>query len=372
MARIIEKACAGLVALLAAGLLCQPLALAGESAGARDGSRAADANAVGGQGAAGAETTPGDAPQTPKAAPDPEEQERLAKIAEFQKKALDLIADRNYESKSSAHYVVRTDDPRVDVVAVSAFLERFRSFFESVASKLGPLHDQGPPVEVLLFYSRYKYDRLYTEVFGFDNPVGPVGHYRAGQDILAVHTDSVAPADLPGTLTHEAAHQLVQEGLYGTKAKGWTSWVAEGLDYYFQLTRMDRHGTFHDGEIGGQEVNILRDVPVRRAREPRTRLDMFRKFLKETEPGFIDDLFVEQVQSAFYATDASKHQNMAWLMIHFLLHGEDGALVGPLREYISRDARREGGSEVFYKLIGMSPEKLETEFTAYVKKLKSR
>ncbi|HXI01842.1 MAG TPA: DUF1570 domain-containing protein, partial [Candidatus Saccharimonadales bacterium] len=290
---------------------------------------------------------------------------------EFRKRALDLIADRNYDSKSSAHYVVRTDDPRVDVVAVSAFLERFRTFFESVFYKPGPVHHEGPPVDVLLFYSRYKYDRLYADVSGLGS-AGAIGHYRPGYNVIAIHSDAVDPGDLPGVISHEAAHQLILDLLYGPKPKAMSRWVNEGLASYFGFTRMDKHGEFHDGEIGGQEVQNLRDVPAGRAKEPRARLDRFRKLAGKAEPGFVDDLVREEMQSAFYSDDVNDRYSAAWLLVHFLLHGEDGRLAGPFREYISMEARGEVGADAFYKTIGVDPAKLEAELTAYVKKLKAR
>lgn len=294
-----------------------------------------------------------------------------AEIAAFHARALELLSDRNYDSKASDHYIVRTDDPRVDVVKVSAFLEGLWKHFDTQLSALGEIQDQPGKVEVLLFYSRYKYDRLHEDMRGIGT-AGAAGHYRSDLDVIAVHTDAVGPGDLPGLLSHEAAHHLITHRVYGPESKGFSRWVNEGLGSYFGYTRMDAKGIFHAGEIGGQAVSLLRRQPVERARIPRERLEGFRKLMREAPPGYIDDLVREEMQRLFYVEEALERYTAAWLLVHFLLHGEGGSLGGPFREYIAMEAAGKGGAEPLYRTLGVSAPELEAAFAVWVKKLRAR
>lgn len=303
----------------------------------------------------------------PSAAQAPTEEELDA----FHARAMKLLDDRNYDSKRSEHYIIRTDDPRVDVVEISKLLERFWTFFQDVFSPLGELRAQDKPVEVILLYSRYKYDRLHEDMQGIGS-AGVAGHYREDLDVLAAHTDSVPPGDLPGLLTHEAAHHLVSRRILGPKSARASRWLHEGLGSYFGFTRMDRRGVFHAGELGGQEAEILRGAPRERAVTPRAPLNAFKRLMKEAEPGFVDDLVREEMQSAFMIEETGAKYIAAWLLVHYLLHGENGSLAGPFREYMSLEAAGKGGAEALYRTLGASPEELEAGFIAHVKKLKSR
>lgn len=305
------------------------------------------------------------------AVPAPAQEPTPDEIEAFRARAIELLDDRNYDSKRSEHYIVRTDDPRVDVVKVSWFLEAFWRHFHEIFSPLGDLRAQERPVEMLLVYSRYKYDRLHEDMRGIGS-AGVAGHYREDLDLLAVHTDSVPPGDLPGLLSHEAAHHLVRHRILGPGGSSASRWLHEGLGSYFGYTRMDRKGRFHPGEIGGQEAALLRRQIVERALAPRSKLQEFKKLMKEAEPGFIDDLVRAEMQDAFLVEETGARYVAAWLLVHYLLHGEEGALAGAFREYISLEAGGKGGAGELYETIGMSAGELETRFTDWVRKLKAR
>lgn len=293
------------------------------------------------------------------------------KVAAFKAAAVDLISDRNYDSKASEHFLVRTDDPRVDVVKTSAFLEAVWAHLEEQFGALTGLRESGEPLDVMLFYSRYKYNQLAREVSVLGE-AGSIGHYRADLELLAAHTDTVGPGDLPGLLSHETAHHFVYTRLYGRGLKGMSRWTSEGLGTYVGFTRMDRKGRFLTGEIGGQEAQLLRDTPNPRAEIPSERLSRFKSLVKKAEPGFLDDLVHRDSQEIFYADEPGERYTAAWLLVHFLLHGRDGALARPFMEFLREDARGHGSEETLYRLVGMDAEALERAFVEYVKKLKAR
>jgi hypothetical protein len=260
----------------------------------------------------------------PEPEPEPEKTAEERAFEVFQARTIDLIADRNYEVRKSDHYMVRTDDPRVQVGEVSDLLESFWSFSDGFWPAGTTLHAQGRPAEFLLFYSRNKYNRLY-EGTGIPSPRGSVGHHTPFLGLVAAHTDTVGPAELSGVLLHEAAHFLVRERLYGLDAAPVSRWVEE-----------------------------------------------FRMLLKVAEPGFIDDLVQTNTQDLFYVEEIIERYTAAWLLVHYLLHGQEGSLVEPFIRYMGMEAEGKGGAEAFYQQIGMDAEALEAAFTLYVKKLKTR
>jgi hypothetical protein len=307
----------------------------------------------------------------PEPEPEPEKTAEEKAFEAFQARTIELIADRNYEVRQSDHYMVRTDDPRVQVGEVSDLLESFWSFFDGFWPAGTTLHAQGRPAEFLLFYSRNKYNRLY-EGTGIPSPRGSVGHHTPFLGLVAAHTDTVGPAELSGVLLHEAAHFLVRERLYGLDAAPVSRWVAEGLAGYFGFTRRGKSGEFEKGRIGGYAAPLLKGPALLRPRLPFDRLKEFRMLLKVAEPGFIDDLVQTNTQDLFYVEEIIERYTAAWLLVHYLLHGQEGSLVEPFIRYMGMEAEGKGGAEAFYQQIGMDAEALEAAFTLYVKKLKTR
>lgn len=291
-------------------------------------------------------------------------------VEEFLAKANELIVDRNYDVKSTDRYVVKTDDPRVLVGEVSALLESFRIFFDgfwSPRTELLPYEDRST---VLLFYSRYKYKQLLTDAERPDDSFA-AGHYRPFFGVVALHTDTVGPGDLPDLLVHEAAHQLVHRRLYG-KERMPSPWVAEGLATYFGYMRRNSSGEFLPGRIGGKGVSLLEDAGRKRARVGRERFDAFRKTLKEASQGFLDEIIYTGDPEIFYGSGADVRYAASWLLVHFLLHAAEGAHAAAFTEYLTLEAEGRGGPEAFYEQIGIGPLALEGAFREYVKRLKAR
>ncbi len=308
-------------------------------------------------------------PATP--APDPEEAERMKKVSAFRERALEMLGDRNYDSSSAPHFAVRTDDPRVVTRAAADLLEAFGRFFEeSWSSRMDLLPWEGQ-TEVLLFYSRFKYDRLYDEP-GAPTSQNSIGHYMPYFGVIVAHTDSTAPGDFPGLLVHEAAHQLTYQRIFGPKPAHVSTWLAEGLGSYFGFTRMSKEGTFVAGEIGGAVPALLREHPSPSSEAPRKLLAAFRDVLKDTDPGFLDDLVRTETQELFHVEEELAKYVASWLLVHYLLHGEEGALADAFVKYIKADIEGKGGADVLYELTGRDADALEAGFLAHVKKLKAR
>src|SRR5262249_51465394 len=147
----------------------------------------------------------------------------------------------DYDVKTTAHYKVKTDDPRFDVAGAARLLESFRGFFDDFWKGRAELLPYDAPSRIYLFYSRAKFRKLgvYEER---PDDLALVGDYQSFFDVVALHTDSVRLEEFPDVLVHEAAHQLVQRRLYGDGTP--RIWVAEGLATYFGNTARDETGAF--------------------------------------------------------------------------------------------------------------------------------
>ncbi len=303
--------------------------------------------------------------------PDPAAEEQAKTVAAFKERARELLSDRNYDSATTAHFAVRTDDPRLKTRETADLLESFGAFFDKFWSSRTDLLPWEGQADVLLLYSRYKYDRLYEEP-GFPSSKNSVGHYIPYYGVIVAHTDTAPPGDLPGLLVHETAHQLTHKRLFGPEPENLSTWLAEGLACYFGFTRMDKSAGFEAGEIGGAVPALLRDEPGVATVGPGKLLSEFKRVLKVTDPGFLDDLLRTETQELFHVEQELAKYVASWLLVHYMLHGEEGALSGLFVRYIKADLEGKGGAEVLYELTGKSAEALEAGFVAHVKKLKAR
>ena len=293
-------------------------------------------------------------------------QDELAEAKEaFIKKADELINDHNYESASSAHYKVKTDDPRLVPDRALELLDSFGAFFESYWSGKIDLRPYDQVGRLYLFYSRYKYKKLFDDTSQI--PEGSVGHYRVMIDIVAAHTDSVGP-ELPDVLIHEATHQLIHQRLYGSEASP-SPWISEGMACYFEHMLRDRSGTFKVSEIGGKSVGIFKEGPKGGKGLGPERLRRYAKALKAGEASSLDETIKIKDDASFYAGGAEERYAASWLLVHFLWHADEGRHAAGFVKYLKREIHEGADPGAFYKEIGMSPQELQASFEAYVKKL---
>lgn len=289
--------------------------------------------------------------------------------AAFDEKIDSLIRDHSYHAASNQHAVVKTDDPRLDVDAVAALLESFHGYFEGFWSKLMTLHEAPDRSRIYLFYSRYKYHQLLEGL-----PPGImeiVGHYTAYHDVVALHTDSVGLENLADLLLHEATHRLVQVRLYGNDYQP-SPWVSEGIASYFGYTLRDRSGEFKTGQIGGKGTTFFDGVSPTSRGPASHSLGEYRRAVKKGLATPLEEI-LEADGDSFYAAQGSEERYAAtWLLIHFLLHADEGAHAPSLARYLEHEAEGKQGVKLFFEDIGMTPARLNESFAAYVSSLKAR
>lgn len=290
----------------------------------------------------------------------------------FIARAEELIHDRQFHSDAGPHYTVKTDDPRLDPGAVVALLESFRVYFDGfwrAGPPLQPFDEQSP---VYLFYSFAKYNELLQLDFRF-SARRPKGHYTPELDLVCVHTDADAPGGLGDTLIHEAAHQLVEQRIYGGDSSAGL-WVAEGLATYFGFTRTDKEGRLESGAIGGKALPLFRDGGTKgMGRAARDTLRNFRRQLKTSasDAGVHWLLSIRQ-PGRFYGDEASFNYAASWVLVHYLLDGDEGRHRAAFVRFLEADKRGEGTPERLYRETGLDRDALEAAVRDHAAAMKPR
>ncbi len=72
----------------------------------------------------------------------------------------------------------------------------------------------------------------------------------------------------------------------------------------------------------------------------------------------------------FYGGSVLVHYSVSWLLVHYLLHSDDGARADSFVRYLELERRGVGGADVFLSEIGMSASELDAALRSYVKTVK--
>lgn len=278
-----------------------------------------------------------------------------------------LVRDRDYDAATSAHYSVQTDDPRVDPEHAAALLELFRAHLEATWPGEPDLSAVRSPSRVFLLYSFYEFNELLGGEWR-RSLLRPGGHYETTLDAITLHSDGSPPGDLADSLVHEAAHQLIESGLYPDNAL--PTWVSEGLATYYGHTLLDRDGVFRSGTIGGKALPLMRRGSFPAGQEARSRLRAARQALKgddELEGPLVERILAADTPQRFYGPGVQVHYAGAWLLVHYLLHGDDGAHAAAFHAWI--DAAAAGRPEPLPDSLGIDLATLDEGFRAHVRGL---
>lgn len=312
--------------------------------------------------------------QAPQTAPAPEapaadpEAERKQELERFIAEADRLIRDRNYASRSTPHYKVQTDDPRLDPAVAAGLLESFRAYFDGFWDGRVPLRPYEGQGRIFLFYSYFKYNQLLTGQPRF-GPDRSTGHYRPQFDVVVLHTDPTDPAQLADALVHEAAHQLAANRIFGPGASP-SLWLAEGLGDYFGYTLRLPSGEFVPGGVGPKGVDLMRDGPRGSEGAGRRLLREIRKEAKRSEGLGLAELVAVTDPNLFYGEGAEGRYARSWMLVHYLLHADGGRLAPAFASYLQEEAAGRGGPESFFRALGVGPAALEAGVREHILSLK--
>ncbi len=279
----------------------------------------------------------------------------------FIEQAKELIRDKNYASKKTAHYMIRADDPRLDLAAAGLLLEQFREFFMQYwegEPGLAPFEDKS---QVFLFYSYYKFNKILTGKARFGE-FRPAGHYRADLDLITLHSDSSALDELPGALVHEAAHQLVEKMLFGGGQRR-PDWLDEGLANYFGFTGLKAMGE------DSRSVEKRGNKPSPKG--ARSLLAELKRAMGDKKDRFSVIALLDMGDSQqFYGPEIRLNYAASWALVHYLLHGEEGAYRKPFIRMMKEDPAMAGGSEKLLQALGVDEATFKAGYERHARKMK--
>jgi hypothetical protein len=302
---------------------------------------------------------------------DEEPLDPLAAEEAYLKKVEQLIRDKNYGSAESDHYRVQSDDPRLDAKAATRLLESFRAFFDEFWSAPTELLPYDKTSRVFLFYSFFKYNQMLGADFRMSS-LRPAGHYGSLYDAITLHSDAGSAADLANTLIHEAAHQMVDQRLDWGDG-GASPWLGEGLASYFGYTLQDKTGAFQPGAVGRKSVALLRGAGKEAPRQAGQRLRAARKALKNADPqqgSTIEGLVWIRDSSRFYSGNPDVNYGLSWLLVHYLMHADDGQHTVALIAYIDQLRAGVNAPGELFEALGMTGVQLDQALIEHAKSIK--
>jgi hypothetical protein len=307
--------------------------------------------------------------ETARAPAEPAEEETARRRAEFEaflEEADRSVRDRNYSGREGEHYKVQTDDPRLSPQAAVDLLESFRAFFESFWSGRFALRPYEEPARAYLFYSYFKYNQLLTGKKKFGD-FRTVGHYRPFFDVIVLHTDAV-PGELADALVHEAAHQQAARRLF-PEGREVSPWLSEGLASYFGYTLEGPDG-YEPGSIGGKARRLFPRAKKAQSGSGWRRVQQLRKEWKKLEPWPVAEIVAIEHQGEFLSESAEERYVASWLLVHYLLHGEEGGHREAFFRYVDLERNGAGGAEALYRELSLDGESLERGLRTHVREIK--
>ena len=261
---------------------------------------------------------------------------------------------KDFTSKSTAHWQMRTDDPSVDAAASVALLEAFRTSFESFWKGRLATTASEELGRVYVFTSFHDYNQLLTggQLHG---AFRPAGHYNLITDVVALYLGSIPKGGLPNTLVHEGAHMLFAREIL--RGRGTSPWLAEGIAGYFENTARDGRGSLETGAVAG--------------RAAKNQLGEFKKLAGAKTPWSVDTLL--RSDDAFYGETAQANYAASWLLVHALFHAEGGKHAGAFAKYIAEVAPTGAADpDALYGATGLDPAKLTDLVGAHARTIDAR
>jgi len=187
-----------------------------------------------------------------------------------------------------------------------------------------------------------------------------------------VHTDSDRAGGLANTLVHEAAHERIATRLY--RGRQPASWITEGLATYYENTWMGAGG-FEPGKIGGKRISLVRGEGERPSSAAGGQLDVARQILRRAAgsetPVSLAVVSADQPQE-FYNDEVQAMYALSWVLVHYLLHGDEGAHADSFRTYVALDAESRATPDAFFAGVGLSGPELDEALRRYVKTIRVR
>lgn len=235
--------------------------------------------------------------------------------------------------------------------------------FESLALR-EPLNNR---VFIFLLPNLDAYKKFYPDAKTKDE-MQTAGHYEAG--IIAVYSDPAMRGETRRTLTHEAVHHL-NHTLLALQTTPATIWLDEGLATYFGLSARDADGKLILGKVeqkfkqaGLDTISAARRLRITTS-AARYRILLLQRELKSGFKISLKDM-IDARESKFHSSNVLRDYTVAWMTVHYLVHGNDGAYRQGFLQFIEKARKGEADAGTFERNVGAPIKRIESELRHYI------
>jgi Flp pilus assembly protein TadD len=241
-----------------------------------------------------------------------------------------VSAKDNWTSVRSKNFYLVGNANEKDIRKVATRLEQFR---EVLTRLLKVKFDSTVPVNVVVFKSHSAYQPF--------APKGTSGYFQAGDDVNYIALDAEFQGEYPfDTIFHEYLHFIVNNNLQNVPV-----WFNEGLaEFYSTFT------------VAKDEKTVTIGAPI----------SNHVLYLRQEKLIPLQTLFAVDHRSPLYNESDKKGVFYAesWVLVHFLLHGDDGSHREQLWQFLDRVVAGEPFEAAFQEVF-------QTDYTTMEKALKS-
>ncbi len=284
----------------------------------------------------------------------------LRRQAEVAEKYLDTALRQRAESP---RFVVISDASEPKTAEITAGnLEAVYNIIQGLfGSRITP-QPEPYKIVVYMFARRRAFDAMKADLdvlewsAGFYNPAG----------LFAFHLEVASMESLFGIMMHEATHawvdrHLVAPGSYLPR------WLGEGFAEYLGNSEL-RKGQLVPGKTPKAKfVLVMGFGAVRSTPEPRLSLDNVKRKIRSGEGLSVHQLMTADADT-FYGEQRSLYYPSAWLLVHFLRHGEASWADQEFPAFMLYVAEGYSAADVLSTVYGASPVEFEERFRTYVRK----
>lgn len=252
---------------------------------------------------------------------------------------------------------VRAKERDVLVGGVEFAVDAFGKVFSAA-----PTLPESATLTMLIFGGQDEFNQVaaFDNLFRGPKPAGQYSHWDMMAYTFASGRDHPLKMSL-NYVVHETTHHLVHRR-FGDDGRLPPHWVDEGVATYFELLRPDKKGAFEPSAFQrGRQAEGSYSWIAR----SETYLETFEKHLKA---GTLPDL------GAFLGNspgrlEADLAYGLAWILTHYMINGEAGALKKPYEKWLVEDMGKEGDGGITAAL-GRSPEQILEGLKSHVAAMK--
>ncbi len=252
-----------------------------------------------------------------------------------------VSASENWVKVTSKNFRLIGNADEKDIRRVALKLEQFRHAFTEVYDKMR--FDSYVPTTVIVFKDEKSF-RNFKPVQNGERKDWVAGFFQPGQDInylaLSLNARDERSYEI---IFHEYTHFLINNTLGHSKIP---TWLSEGLANYYERIEIKGNNQVRLGKINLRHLNLLQ----------KKRLIPFKDFLK-ADYSLLEKQNEEEIK-LFYA--------QSWAMIHYLIHGNNGARNVQLANFLDLLMNGRKSDEAFRTAFQTDFRTIENDLRIYV------